>query len=86
MTRVVLKVTDEFGAIRPFANAAIALTLEGPGEIVGENPFSLFGGVGAIWIKTRERPGIIRLTARHPTLGAKTVVITTKTGGVRAEI
>src|SRR5438067_736257 len=75
MTRVVMKVTDEFGAVRPFANAAIALTVEGPGEIIGENPFALFGGVGAVWIRTRQIPGVIRLTAKHPILGAKTVTI-----------
>ena len=75
MTRVVLKATDEFGAVRPFANAAIALTVEGPGEIIGENPFALFGGVGAVWIRTRQSPGMIRLTAKHPILGAKTVTI-----------
>jgi beta-galactosidase len=78
MTRVVLKVTDEFGAVRPFANSPIALTIEGPGEIVGENPFALFGGVGAVWIKTRQRPGVIRLTAKHPILGAKTVTFTAR--------
>ena len=72
-TRVVLRVTDEYGAVRPLANAAISLSLEGPGEIVGENPFSLFGGVGAVWIKTKEVPGLIRLTATHPRLGSKTI-------------
>lgn len=46
-TRVVFRVTDEFGAVRPFATGAISLAIAGPGEIVGENPFSLFGGVGA---------------------------------------
>ncbi len=45
-TRVVLRVTDEFGGSRPFANSAIVLTIDGPGEIIGENPFSLFGGRG----------------------------------------
>lgn len=74
-TRVVLRVTDEFGAVRPLANAAIALSLTGPGEIVGENPFSLFGGVGAVWIKAKQTAGVIRLTALHPLLGAKTVDI-----------
>jgi beta-galactosidase len=74
-TRVVLRVTDEYGASRPFANAAIALNVEGPGEIIGDNPFSLFGGVGAVWIKTRESAGVIRLSAKHPTLGTKTVEI-----------
>jgi beta-galactosidase len=77
-TRVVLRVTDEFGAVRPLANAAIALTIEGPGEIVGENPFSLFGGVGAVWIKTREAAGTIRLTSTHPRLGSKTIQLRVK--------
>ena len=37
-TRVVLRVTDEFGAIRPFANDAIRFELDGPAEIIGDNP------------------------------------------------
>ena len=77
-TRVVLRVTDEYGSVRPLANAAIALTVDGPGEVVGENPFSLFGGVGAVWIKTKEAPGTIRLTAVHPRLGSKTVQLRVK--------
>lgn len=78
MTRVVMKVTDEFGAVRPFANAAITLEVQGPGEIVGENPFALFGGVGAIWIKSKAGAGTIRLTAKHQTLGVKTVTFEVK--------
>jgi len=74
-TRVVLRVTDEYGAVRPFANTAIPLTLEGPGEIIGDNPFALFGGVGAVWVKTKEAAGLIHLTAKHPILGAKTINI-----------
>ena len=56
-TRVVLRVTDEFGAIRPFANDAIKFQLEGPAEIIGDNPFALIGGTGAIWIRAKEQPG-----------------------------
>jgi beta-galactosidase len=77
-TRVVLKVTDEFNSVRPLANAAITLSRTGPGEIVGENPFSLFGGLGAVWIKTKQAAGTIRLTARHPVLGSKTIDIVVK--------
>jgi beta-galactosidase len=77
-TRVVLKVTDEFGSVRPLANAAIALSVTGPGEIMGENPFSLFGGVGAVWVKTKQAAGLIRLTTRHPVLGSKSVDIAVK--------
>jgi beta-galactosidase len=77
-TRVVLRVTNEHGGARPFASGAIALRLEGPGEIIGENPFSLAGGVGAIWVRSKEAAGTIRLHARHPYLGEKTVEIRVK--------
>jgi len=77
-TRIVMRVTDEYGAARPFANSAIALSIEGPGEIIGDNPFSLFGGVGAVWVKTKEAFGTIRLNAKHPFLGTKTVEIKVK--------
>lgn len=79
-TRLVIKVTDEFGAVRPFANAAITLGIEGPGEIIGENPFSLFGGVGAVWIKTRQNAGVIRISARHATLGSRMAEIVVRPG------
>jgi beta-galactosidase len=74
-TRVVLRVTDEFGAVRPFANDAIKLEVEGPAEIVGDNPFSLIGGTGAIWIRAQEESGKVRLKATHPSLGAQQVEI-----------
>jgi len=74
-TRVVMRVTDEFGAPRPFATSAIELELEGPGEILGENPFALVGGVGAVWVRTRESQGVIALRARHPFLGTKSIRI-----------
>jgi beta-galactosidase len=68
-TRVVLRVTDEFDAIRPFANDAINFELEGPAEIIGDNPFAVVGGTGAIWIRAKEQAGTVRLTATHPLLG-----------------
>jgi beta-galactosidase len=74
-TRVVFRVTDEFGAIRPFANDAIKLDLDGPAEIIGDNPFALIGGTGAIWVRAKEQPGTVRLTATHPVLGAQHVQI-----------
>jgi beta-galactosidase len=72
-TRVVLRVTDEFGAIRPFANDAIKFDLEGPAEIIGDNPFAVVGGTGAIWIRANEQAGTARLTATHPVLGKQMV-------------
>src|SRR5262249_36608714 len=74
-TRVVFRVTDEFGAIRPFADDSIQFELTGPGEIIGANPFTLVGGVGAIWIRTKEEAGTVRLTAIHPQLGKQELTI-----------
>jgi len=74
-TRVVLRVSDEFGAIRPSANDSITLELSGPAEIIGDNPFSLVGGTGAIWIRTKEEAGTVRLTATHPRLGPQHVYL-----------
>jgi beta-galactosidase len=72
-TRVVLRVTDEFGAIRPFANDPIQFQLEGPAQLIGDNPFALIGGTGAIWIRASEQPGTVTLTATHPRLGKQQV-------------
>ncbi len=74
--RVVLRVNDEFGNVRPFAADAIEMKLDGPAEIIGDNPFSLVGGTGAIWIRTRQEAGTVRLHARHPVLGEQTVEFT----------
>jgi beta-galactosidase len=74
-TRVVLRVTDEFGAIRTYANDAVLLKLEGPAELIGDNPFSLIGGTGAVWVRAKEEPGNVRLTATHPRLGSQTIEI-----------
>jgi beta-galactosidase len=70
-TRVVLRVTDEFDAIRPFANDAIRFELSGPATLIGDNPISLIGGTGAIWIRATEQPGKVRLTAHHPNFGTQ---------------
>jgi len=72
---VVLRVTDEFGAVRRYSTAAIAFRLEGPAEIIGDNPFSLMGGCGAIWVRAKDQPGVARLRATHPALGASEVEI-----------
>jgi beta-galactosidase len=72
-TRVVVRVTDQFDAVRTYANDPIVFTLEGPAHLIGDNPFALIGGTGAIWIRAKETPGLVRLTAKHPRLGSQTV-------------
>jgi len=77
-TRVALMVTDEYGNIMPFATGAISLSLTGPGELIGENPFALAGGTGAVWVKAAESSGTVRLTAKHPYLGSRSIEIRIK--------
>ncbi len=72
-TRIVLRVTDEFGTIRTYADDPIHFTLEGPAKLIGDNPFTLVGGTGAVWVRAGETAGEVRLTAKHPTLGTQTL-------------
>lgn len=62
-TRVVLRVTDEFDAIRPFAADAIRFELTGPAEIIGDNPFRWSAAreqSGSGHLKCQAKPGSLR--------------------------
>ena len=78
-TRLVFKVVDKYGAERAFAGGTIKFEVNGPGLIVGDNPFTTLegtGGVGAVWIKSVENAADnIVVKATHSTLGEKTVTI-----------
>jgi beta-galactosidase len=74
-TRVSLRVTDEYGAIRPLCNDPISITLEGPSVLLGESLVSLSGGVTAVWVKATTVPGDLVLTARHAHFGERKVTI-----------
>jgi beta-galactosidase len=79
-TRVVLRVTDEFDAVRTYADDAIKFTLTGPADLIGTNPFSIIGGTGAVWIRARQEPGTVVLTAKHPVLGEEVAQFTLTPG------
>ncbi len=75
-TRIVLRVTDEFGNVHPSANDPIVFELEGPAELIGDNPFGLVGGTGAVWVRAKQAEGVATLKARHLRLGTQTVQFT----------
>jgi beta-galactosidase len=83
-TRVVVRVNDEYGNVRPFATDAIRFEIDGPGELIGDNPFAVVGGTGAVWVRTKEGVGTIRLKGIHPFLG--TQVVEFKVTAAAAEI
>jgi len=77
-TRLFFARVDKFGSIRPVSDGTVSFQIEGPGTLVGDNPFDLgpAGGAAAVWIKTlSNQPGRIRVTARHSTLGVQSVEI-----------
>ena len=74
-TRVVMRVCDEFHNVRPYADAAISLRVDGPAELLGENPFVLVGGRGAVWVRAKDAPGIVHIFAEHPLLGTRSVAL-----------
>ena len=76
MTRVVFRIVDRFGNRQPYQTAAVQFTLEGPGVLIGENPFALGGGQAAVYVKTTETAGVVTLTARAPRLPDVQVQVT----------
>lgn len=79
-TRVVFRSVDKHGNPRPYVRGAVKFSLEGPGVLVGDNPFDFEanGGVGAVWVRSVEnQPGQVRLTVAHPDLGERTVQVET---------
>jgi beta-galactosidase len=74
-TRVVLRVTDEFGNVRPLASDPIRLEIEGPAELIGDSLCVPVGGAAAVWIRATERAGTVRIKAVHPRLGERTAAV-----------
>ncbi|PJF26880.1 MAG: hypothetical protein CUN53_06165, partial [Phototrophicales bacterium] len=64
MTRLVIKLADKYGNRLPYATAAIALTLEGDGVLIGENPFPLVGGQAALYVRAGRTPCTLTIHAR----------------------
>ncbi|GAA1560794.1 glycoside hydrolase family 2 TIM barrel-domain containing protein [Kribbella hippodromi] len=78
MTRMVLRATDRHGNTRPSATGPVTLRLTGPAQLAGPTTVLLetTGGAMAVWVRTQTTPGVIQLTADHPTLGQATATIT----------
>jgi beta-galactosidase len=78
MTRLVFRACDRHGNQRRCFADTVKLRLAGPGELVGENPFPFgeYGGLGAVWIRSRSgRAGLISVAASHPGLGRDIVTV-----------
>jgi beta-galactosidase len=64
MTRLVFKIVDKFGNRLPFTNQAVTFEIDGPADLIGENPFAIMGGQAALFVKARHEPGTVTITAK----------------------
>ena len=85
-TRLVFRAVDAYGNQRRYAIGEVALRVDGPGELVGDNPFAFgeYGGLGAVWLRSRPgRTGLVTVIAEHPTLGRAQIQVTVRRAGRR---
>lgn len=64
MTRLSFHVADRYGNPLPYAFQIVTFELEGPADLIGDNPFPLVGGQAAVYIKAQHHPGIATIRAK----------------------
>ncbi|MBB4953658.1 beta-galactosidase [Agrobacterium vitis] len=74
--RVILRALDQGGNVLPFFDDPVALSLEGPGRIIGPALSSFKGGVTGLWIEAGEDAGTLTLTATCRPFGTQTITLT----------
>ena len=68
MTRLIVRITDDFGNPLPYAVKIVTFELDGPAELIGDNPFPLLGGQAALYVKSRHQLGTVTVCAQVPGL------------------
>jgi beta-galactosidase len=70
MTRLVFKIVDEYGNRMPYATQSVSFEIDGPAELIGENPFALVGGQAALYVKAKREAGVVTIRATTARLAA----------------
>ncbi len=68
MTRLVFRIVDKYGNRLPYTNQVVSFEVEGPAELIGENPFAIMGGQAALYVKATREPGTVIIRASTPQL------------------
>jgi beta-galactosidase len=74
-TRIAFGAVDRYGNFLPFATGVVELEVTGPARLIGENPFPLVAGRGALYLRSTGRKGRITVTARMPRLEEESITI-----------
>jgi beta-galactosidase len=78
MTRLVFKITDQYGNRLPYAMQPVSFEINGPAQLIGENPFALVGGQAALYIKAGKEAGMVTVRATTARLADAEVSLTIK--------
>ena len=73
MTRLIFRITDQFGNSLPYATKVVTFELEGEADLIGENPFPLIGGQAALFVKARHQAGTVIVRAHAPGLPSASI-------------
>lgn len=63
MTRLIVRITDAYGNPLPYAVSVLNFELQGPAELIGQNPFPLVGGQAALLVKSTHEACEVRIVA-----------------------
>ncbi len=66
MTRLVFKLVDKYGNRLPYTNQVVTFAIDGPADLIGENPFAIMGGQAALYVKARKEAGTVTIRASTP--------------------
>ncbi len=77
MTRLIFRITDQYGNPLPYSTTVVTFELDGEAELIGENPFALIGGQAALLVKAGHRAGKVVVRASAPGLPAASVTLQT---------
>jgi len=70
-TRIVLRVSDQYGEPRPLCFDPVRVTFSGSATLLGAPELAFAGGHSAVWIRVLTEPGTVVVTAAHPTQGGE---------------
>ena len=60
-TRIIVRAVDQAGNRRPFLKSTIAVSIDGPAELVGPARISFRGGYAGFWVKAGHSPGSVQV-------------------------
>ncbi len=78
MTRLVFKIVDRFGNRLPYAIKVIDFEIDGPAELIGDNPFPLVGGQAAFFVRAKCETGTVTIRAKAKGLADAVTTIAVK--------